>query len=201
MIQVSKLSLSSCYDNEWCYNVLTFCDAVLLWFVMRSSSELRYAVSSVVCTCVVHKRCHRDIVTICPGLKQSSSDDFVAVCYYSHLELYKHIVIFILKFHKHLLLHMSVTCCGNCLTLLDQTDGRWCDKHRLARLDAGLYSQNVHDTDHVGQLWMTWHHAWKEQYIERIERQKCEPWGVHVWWILYAYTNQVMSVLLFMVFV
>jgi len=40
-----------------------------------------------VCTCVVHKRCHRDIVTICPGVKQSSPDDFAAVCY-SYIELY-----------------------------------------------------------------------------------------------------------------
>ena len=41
-----------------------------------------------VCTCVVHKRCHGDMVTICPGVKQSSPDDFAAVCY-SYLELYK----------------------------------------------------------------------------------------------------------------
>jgi len=43
-------------------------------FFVCDSFEL--FVHCVVCTCVVHKRCHQDVVTICPGVKQASPDEF-----------------------------------------------------------------------------------------------------------------------------
>jgi len=46
-----------------------------------------------VCTCVVHKRCHRDIVTICPGVKQSSPDEFAAVRYF-YFEFYRFSIMY-----------------------------------------------------------------------------------------------------------
>lgn len=58
--------------------------------IKKCKHSMRFYYVSV-CTCVVHKRCHKLVITKCPGMR-----DEVSVCYCRVLSLYYYILYYIL---------------------------------------------------------------------------------------------------------